>query len=85
MYAKLSKCSFEACEVEFLGHAIFKGTMAIDNSKGNCIAHWPILKSIKELRALLGISGYYRRFVKHYGTLTKSLINLLKKKLVEVD
>ena len=53
--------------------------MGTDPSKLESIASWPTLGSVKELRAFLGLAGYYRRFVRHFGIISKPLTNLLKK------
>lgn len=42
-YAKMSKYRFRACKVEYLGHVISKGTLAMDTSKVDCVANWPVL------------------------------------------
>lgn len=65
--------------MEYLGHVISQGTISMDRTKVNGVLDWTIPKSVKELRGFLGLSGYYRQFIRGYGLLATSLTTLLKK------
>lgn len=79
LYARWEKCSFGQTEVEYLGHVISQEGVATDPSKIKAIKDWPTPKNITKLRSFLGLSGYYRRFIKDYGVICRPLFDCLKK------
>ncbi|GAU12540.1 hypothetical protein TSUD_182540 [Trifolium subterraneum] len=79
LFVKLSKCSFGVVEIEYLGHLVTGQGVSMDKDKVRAILEWPTPNNIKQLRGFLGLTGYYRRFIKHYARLAAPLTDLLKK------
>ena len=53
---KLSKCEFNKAEIEFLGMIVGSGCIHTDPAKLSAIATWPLPKSVKAVRTLLGVT-----------------------------
>jgi len=79
LVAKESKYVFSTRQMEYLGHVITKEGVATDPHKVKAILQWPIPTTIKQLRSLLGLTGYYRKFVQGYGAIYRPLTQLLQK------
>jgi hypothetical protein len=76
---KPSKCSFAQRSIAYLGFVVNAQGVTTDPSKVIDIQKWPVPTNLKELRGFLGISGYYRKFVRHYGVISQPLTHLLRK------
>ena len=79
LFAKLSKCSFGQQQIEYLGHVVSREGVKVDGCKVEAIRQWPLPKSVKQLRAFLGLASYYRRFIHGFAMVAVPLIDLLKK------
>ncbi|KAK4265116.1 hypothetical protein QN277_026209 [Acacia crassicarpa] len=79
LFAKHTKCIFAATQVDYLGHLISAQGVQADPHKLEAISSWPEPSSLRELRGFFGLTGYYRRFIRHFGSLSKPLIGLLRK------
>lgn len=54
-------------------------------TKNNAMFIWLIPTSLKQLRGILGLTGFYRRFIKNHASISFNLIELLKKESLKWD
>ena len=66
LYAKFSKCDFYKPQIQYLGHIISEIGIAIDPNNIKAIKDWPTPTSVTDIRSLLGLAGYYRKFVENF-------------------
>ena len=81
--AKLSKCEWGKEQLEYLGHRIGGGIVEVPEARVKAMAEFrqPVTK--KDVRAFLGTTGYYRKFIPGYGAVAAPLTAATRK--VEPD
>lgn len=65
--------------MDYLGHVIFGEGVKVDPRKISVMIEWPLPINLKVLRGFLGLTGYYRKFIKNYGLIATLLTALLRK------
>jgi hypothetical protein len=79
LYFKLSKCTFHASSIDYLGVIIEKGMTCMDPVKIAGIKNWPIPTKVKDVRSFLGFCNFYRPFIQGFAHLARPLNELMRK------
>ncbi|PAV90485.1 hypothetical protein WR25_22647 [Diploscapter pachys] len=72
------KCSFAKNHAVFLGHRISKYGIRPEEGKLKAIKDYPRPRNVTEVRAALGLFGYFRKFVRNFSLIAHPLHELLK-------
>ena len=81
MYAKFSKCKLWLTELRFLGHLISDSSVSVDPEKVEAYISWERPRSVFEIGSLLGLVGYYRRFIQDFSRLAAPMTRLTRKEV----
>ncbi|CAG2206143.1 unnamed protein product [Mytilus edulis] len=76
------KCSFAASSCVFIGHLISKDGIRPPPDRVKAISDYPRQKNMKELRRLLGLFNWFRKFIPNYSALVFPLTRHLKKEQI---
>ena len=79
LYLKPEKCLFEQEEMEFLGVVLKNRMIQMDPTKIKGVADWPKPNNVRDVRAFLGFTGFYRYFIPNYLKVARPLIDLTRK------
>ncbi|GJU70393.1 putative reverse transcriptase domain-containing protein [Tanacetum coccineum] len=79
LYAKFSKCDFWIRIVQFLGHLIDSQGLHVGLTEIKAVKNWASPTTPTEKRQFLRLVGYYRRFIKDFLKIAKSLTELTQK------
>ena len=81
---KKSKCSFFSKEIQYLGHILSDTGIQPLPSKTHAIQNMNPPTTPKQVRAFLGLVGYYRKFIRRFAKIAKPL-TLLARQQVKFD
>jgi hypothetical protein len=76
--AKGTKAKLFRTSCDFLGHVIGANGVAPQQKKVEAVQKWPTPSSVSDIRAFLGLAGYYRKFTYRFSALATPLNALLK-------
>jgi len=79
MTLNLSKCEFGKAEVIFVGRLVGSGNHRPDPQRLQGLAKIEVPRTKKELRALLGVFDYYRKYIPHFSAIAMPYADLTKK------
>ena len=65
--------------MSFLGHIVLEEIIRVDPKKIEVIIEWKPPRNVTEVRSVLGLAGYYKRFVKGFSMTTTPMTRLLQK------
>jgi hypothetical protein len=75
----LEKCMSAAREVAYLWHLVSANGVSPDASKVKAIKSFPLPRNVPDVRAFLGLAGYYWSFIQNFASLSKPLTQLTRK------
>jgi hypothetical protein len=77
-----SKCCFAAKSITFLGHVVSREGIQPDLGKVEAVLRFPTPKNVTGVRSFLGLTSYYRKYIKGYSNLAGPLFELTRKDIV---
>lgn len=75
----LQKSKFCQKKITYLGYVLSEEGLSMDVSKIQPVLDYPVPQTVKDVRRLLGLAGFYQKFLSNYSEITTPITNLLKK------
>ena len=72
------KCEYLRPELEYLGHLITADGVK-PNPAVKAVKEFKKLFNVKQVQSFLGLAGYYRKFIKNFSSIARSLTKLTQK------
>lgn len=82
-HLETSKVQFGPKEVKYLGNVLSSDGIRLGNDRIKSILDLPTPTDIKELRPVLGMVNYVRKFMPNLATITASMVELTKKESIK--
>lgn len=79
MELNYNKCQFVKFEIQYLGYIVNKNGITLSEEHVKAIMDFPPPKNEKQVQSFLGLSNYFRKFIRDYASITEPLQALLRK------
>jgi hypothetical protein len=70
------KCSFGLEEIQYVGHLVSQNHIRPMPDKLKAVDNWPRPRNLHDVQSLLGLCGYYQRYVKNFAKIASPLHEL---------
>ena len=77
--AKPGKCKLGMCHTTYLGHQVGGGLVKPEMTKVEAVREYPRPENKTQVRAFLGLTGYYRKFIPNFSEVAAPLTDLTRK------
>ena len=75
----IKKCEFDVEEIMFLNVIISRSGLRMNSEKMKIIVNWITSINLKEVQGFVRFANFYRRFIKNFSKIIRSLMKLMKK------
>ncbi|GFW07657.1 retrovirus-related Pol polyprotein from transposon 297 [Trichonephila clavipes] len=75
---KPSKCKFAQQNVKFLGHIVGQGFRTSSEIEVQAVLQFPTPRTKTQIRAFLGLAGYYQKYINLFSVIAAPLTDALK-------
>ena len=62
-----------------MGHVVFKEGIAVDIKNIRAIMEWVATRNVDEVRSFMGLTSYYKRFIKKFLQISYPITSLQRK------
>ena len=76
---KPTKCFFGREKIRFLGHIVSAEGLEPLPDKCQAVKEFPTPRKVRDVRAFLGLVGYYRKYIKNFSKIAAPLTDLTKR------
>ncbi len=79
LQADIDKCEFSVHEIKYLDLIVKQNEIKMNSEKIEIILQWTTSQSLKQIQNFLKFCNFYRRFIRNFAKIVKSLIKLTRK------
>ena len=76
---KPDKCMMLQEEVTFLGHVVSGEGVKLSPTNIEKIINWPNPRTARQVKQLVAMGSYYRRYVRDFASIVRPMVDLTKK------